>query len=363
MKRKMFQKVMAAVLCAGLAVPTAVQPLTVTAFADGTVAESAAEANAGEETTESQTATDSSALAEQDDKAVSDTDQEEEISDTEQAETVSDDAASAVVGDADSTTSNSATELNRGNLSVFKLIVGWYGDTYRVTLSDASIPNLKYIYFAVWSARDGQDDIQWYLQRDADDETEEEIKYFGYNADFTIPDDFTSKSGLYDGTYNVHCYALLKDGTMEFINSTTFNVTGYDTREMERYYNPNSGEHFYTCNEDEESVLIDAGWNWEGTAWTAPTQGAPIYRLYNPNAGDHHYTGSTKERDHLVSVGWRYEGIAWHTPSSGVPVYRLYNPNCTGAGAHHYTTNEKEKNDLVALGWRYEGIAWYGVKN
>lgn len=132
---------------------------------------------------------------------------------------------------------------------------------------------------------------------------------------------------------------------------------------MNRLYNPNSGEHFYTANEDEKNNLVSLGWKYEGTGWTAPAcSGTPVYRLYNPNAGDHHYTTNAAERDNLVRVGWNYEGIGWYSNElNTTTLHRLYNPNATGAGAHHYTTNAAEATNLQNLGWKYEGTAWYGL--
>lgn len=134
------------------------------------------------------------------------------------------------------------------------------------------------------------------------------------------------------------------------------------TVRMFRLYNPNSGEHFYTGSSAESEAVKRAGWNFEGTAWYAPSYGSPVYRMYNPNAGDHHYTMVKAERDWLVSLGWNYEGIGWKSAgTSGTPVYRLYNPNAK-TGTHHYTENAAERDHLVSLGWRYEGIGWYAVK-
>ena len=85
------------------------------------------------------------------------------------------------------------------------------------------------------------------------------------------------------------------------------------TVEMQRLYNPNSGEHFYTASAVERDHLVSVGWVHEGVGWTAPeTSATPVFRLYNANAGDHHYTASAVERDHLVSVGWNDEGVAWY---------------------------------------------------
>lgn len=128
-----------------------------------------------------------------------------------------------------------------------------------------------------------------------------------------------------------------------------------------RLYNPNSGDHHYTINQNERDRLITLGWNDEGIGWDAPAVGGEVYRLYNPNAYcyNHHYTMDKNERDTLIRLGWKNEGLAWYSQinTESAPVYRLYNPN---SGEHHYTMDKKEKDMLVTLGWNYEGEAWYG---
>jgi len=131
--------------------------------------------------------------------------------------------------------------------------------------------------------------------------------------------------------------------------------------EMYRLYNPNSGEHFYTSSTEEKSVLVNAGWKYEGIGWTAPSDGDPVYRLYNANAGDHHYTLDKNEKDTLISYGWKDEGIGWYSdPDKTVPLYRQYNPNAK-AGSHNYTTSKEENDALVKLGWKAEGVGWYAL--
>lgn len=134
------------------------------------------------------------------------------------------------------------------------------------------------------------------------------------------------------------------------------------TIDMNRLYNPNSGEHFYTADDAERDVLTSIGWQYEGVGWTAPASSStPVHRLYNENAGDHHYTMNQGESDFLVSVGWNYEGIGWYSDDAqGVPLHRQYNPNAL-AGSHNYTTDAGERDFLVSLGWHNEDIAWYGV--
>ena len=271
----MFQKVLAAVLCAGLVVPTAAQPLTVTAFADDTAVESAAESNTTEENVS--------------------------------GEAVTDEATVGQTGEAAESTETKADEV-------------W---------DDQNNPNLKI-----------------------------------YLTEYISLLDFLKKvDGLYDGAWNVHVYAKLRDGTMEFINSMQFTKEKSNMYNMYRLYNPNSSEHFFTGSVAERDQLVAAGWKYEGIAWCAPEYGDDVYRLYNPNSGEHHYTMDRGERTRLVQLGWKYEGIAWLSDRYvGTPLYRLYNPNNGGsAGAHHYTASADERDYLVSLGWRYEAIGWYGV--
>lgn len=131
---------------------------------------------------------------------------------------------------------------------------------------------------------------------------------------------------------------------------------------MQRVYNPNSGEHFYTKDVREYNYLVSIGWKDEGIGWYGPNESAhPVYRLYNRNAGDHHYTLSVRERDELRRLGWTYEGVGWYSDEARqIPLYRQYNPNAK-AGAHNYTQSQRENDYLVSVGWKAEGIAWYGI--
>lgn len=131
---------------------------------------------------------------------------------------------------------------------------------------------------------------------------------------------------------------------------------------MHRLYNPNSGEHFYTGDEQEYEALKTYGWKDESIGWIAPPESSvPVYRLYNANAGDHHYTRDTVERKALIAAGWKDEGIGWYSDTDKTtPLYRQYNPFAR-AGSHNYTTDANEARVLVQTGWVDEGIAWYGM--
>lgn len=138
--------------------------------------------------------------------------------------------------------------------------------------------------------------------------------------------------------------------------------TDVEASTLYRAYNPNTGEHLYTQNGNEIPFVVREGWRNEGTAWEAPSKGAPVYRMFNPNnGGDHHYTLNMNEVNMLKSKGWRYEGESWKSGGS-TPVYRLYNPNAK-SGTHHFTVLASERDHLRKVGWRYEGVAFYSGKD
>ena len=179
---------------------------------------------------------------------------------------------------------------------------------------------------------------------------------FTFGADADVTPNYVYKAG---GDVNARVYVVKADI-------------------LNRLYNPNSGEHFYTKDLDEKDALVKLGWQDEGIGWVSPTESTvPVYRLYNPNAGDHHYTTNAFERDTLTSVGWKNEGIGWYSykngtvsakwgaedyPINAVNVLREYNPNAKAAGAHNYTINHAENDFLVSVGWLDEGIAWGAMK-
>ncbi|WP_230228661.1 hypothetical protein [Allobaculum mucilyticum] len=142
--------------------------------------------------------------------------------------------------------------------------------------------------------------------------------------------------------------------------TVTFYVS--DTPFVFRLFNPNTGEHFYTCSSNERNALIKAGWRAEHFNWLAEEETAvPVYRLYDPNAGDHLFTLDQNEYEQLGKIGWTKEGVAWQSSKENQrPVYRLYNPNAK-TGRHHMTSSKKEADYLVSAGWKNEGIAWYGA--
>ncbi len=199
-------------------------------------------------------------------------------------------------------------------------------------------------------------------------------------------DDETGELTL-DGNGQSYVYKVANPGAFDKAKPLTVVIA--KANPMHRLYNPNSGEHFYTKDLNENDTLVELGWKSEGIGWVAPIDKAagnrPVYRLYNPNAGDHHYTMNENEKNVLTSIGWKYEGIGWYSydnangtagglasikspagifdvePKNAV-VLREYNPNAKAAGAHNYTLNQAENDFLVSVGWLDEGTAWNAIK-
>ena len=129
-----------------------------------------------------------------------------------------------------------------------------------------------------------------------------------------------------------------------------------------------SGEHVYTINPDEVTLLVNAGWKNEGVAFkvnsVASKKGTPIYRVYNKNNGGmHFYTASAAEKDMLLANGWTEGAVVFYgaDKATGIPVYRTYNTGSNN-GEHNYTTNIAESDMNVKAGWRAEGVAFYVFK-
>ncbi|MBR5950887.1 MAG: hypothetical protein IKZ87_05570, partial [Actinomycetaceae bacterium] len=131
-----------------------------------------------------------------------------------------------------------------------------------------------------------------------------------------------------------------------------------------RLYNIISGEHLYTKDVHEVSVLTQKCWVNEGIGWVAPSWSQiPVYRVYNPASGEHHYTLDTHEVEVLATKhGWKNEGIAWYSSQAKeVPIYRQYN-QFLRIGQHHYTADRHEYDVLARdHGWVKEGVGWYAL--
>ena len=153
-----------------------------------------------------------------------------------------------------------------------------------------------------------------------------------------------------------------------------------------RFFNTKDKAFFYTTNPDERTMILrNSGPNNRTDAdWPYVFQGAkfqtadaypgavPLYRFYNTQTGHHFFTINENERAQIIaniqSKGWPFveEGIAFEVyaedPTPGElgkerPVYRYYS---WSLNRHIFTSSEKEAAMLDSSGdWTYEGIGFY----
>jgi hypothetical protein len=88
-----------------------------------------------------------------------------------------------------------------------------------------------------------------------------------------------------------------------------------------------------------------------------------VYRFYNTQTGTHFYTSSEAEREDVTNnnAAFVYEGIAYQAyagdTASNTALYRFFN---TETGNHFYTAVDAERDSVQTMGqFSYEGIAYY----
>ena len=141
---------------------------------------------------------------------------------------------------------------------------------------------------------------------------------------------------------------------------------------VHRFYNPQTGVHFYTAS-DTEKASVQANlpqFLYEGVSSSFFASGAtaaglsPVYRFFNGQTGAHFYTISEDEKASMLASLplFSLEGVAFYssqTPGTDLlPVYRFYNNQ---TGAHFYTTSDAEKASVLANlpQFTFEGIGYY----
>lgn len=140
-----------------------------------------------------------------------------------------------------------------------------------------------------------------------------------------------------------------------------------------RFWNQIEGNHFYTINKTEWLDVIKrypSIWKYEGLAYQASsTQGAsevPLYRFWNLQSGQHFYTANSGEKDWLIATYphiWQYEGIAYYilpleSTAPSQTIYRFWRPD---KNHHFYTGSSVERDWIIATYpniWTYEGEAF-----
>lgn len=128
-----------------------------------------------------------------------------------------------------------------------------------------------------------------------------------------------------------------------------------------RMFNPASGEHIITTD-DNEAKALEAGHGWKREAasgMSSDANNSPVFRLLHPATGKHIYTLDANEVSVLTTQqGWKTEKVVFFAGGTKVKMYRLFNPKLPPAIAHHYTTDENEYNTLQSSGWQGEKVAF-----
>ncbi|MGL6343541.1 MAG: Tic22 family protein, partial [Waterburya sp.] len=159
--------------------------------------------------------------------------------------------------------------------------------------------------------------------------------------------------------------------SIEFLNSSSLGSTE-DQSNVYRFFNEDTGTHFYTASESEKDNIVEnlSNYTFEGSSYLGadPLTGSPepeaVHRFFNKDTGTHLYTISEAEsnsiRDNLTN--YTDEGTAFHAYSSQqegtIPIYRFFN---TETGTHFYTPSVAEKDNVEnnLLNYKSEGIAYY----
>lgn len=132
---------------------------------------------------------------------------------------------------------------------------------------------------------------------------------------------------------------------------------------------PETGLHVYTISRSErDALLIESCYKYEGIAGYVfleqdpfhPTQLKEFFRLYNPTTGGHLYTHDENEKASAINSGYQQEpsaGLIFPDKTADtVALYRVYNPE---NGDHFYTTDDVERSNAMSNNYQNEGIAGY----
>ncbi|MCC6378710.1 MAG: hypothetical protein IT519_07830 [Burkholderiales bacterium] len=158
-------------------------------------------------------------------------------------------------------------------------------------------------------------------------------------------------------------YAATTTGVWELTRSS-----GLPFVPVFRFFNKQTGAHFYTASADERDFVI-ATWPqfaYEGEKFrllAAPAAGAvPVFRFFNTQTGVHFYTDDEAEKDHVMAT-WPqfvFEGTAFYAFRADPGTARVHRFFNTATGAHFYTTSGDEAFTVVHNWPQFvdEGLRW-----
>lgn len=138
-----------------------------------------------------------------------------------------------------------------------------------------------------------------------------------------------------------------------------------------RFYDRHSGVHFYTADENERDYVYDRlnNYTYESASYqgidpTSKIESLAVHRFYNRDSGAHFYTIDENEKNIVEEKldDYNYEGEALFASltevEGSIPIYRFFN-NITGA--HFYTPSAGERDSVKANlpNFQSEGVAYY----
>lgn len=149
------------------------------------------------------------------------------------------------------------------------------------------------------------------------------------------------------------------------------NVTDDGVFNIYRFFNTQTGTHFFTSSDAERDNVIATlpQFNFEGNVFdsNAVVGGADVtsvFRFFNTQTGTHFFTSNEAEKDNIIATlpDFSFEGIAYQAfnapGTEREAVFRFFN---TETGTHFYTSNEAEKDNIIATlpQFNFEGITYY----
>jgi hypothetical protein len=138
-----------------------------------------------------------------------------------------------------------------------------------------------------------------------------------------------------------------------------------------RFYNFQSGKHFYTASTGEKDILLGqfaSTFSYEGLAFNAPAQGdQALYRFCRAGTSQHLFTANSSERDALIAnpnSGYVYEGSVCNIYSEGkapigaTAVFSFLDPS---SGQRFFTASSAERGAVSSgvPGWLDEGAQFF----
>lgn len=162
---------------------------------------------------------------------------------------------------------------------------------------------------------------------------------------------------------------LPTDLNLAILDDIGYDINAFEQTPVHRFFQYDRGFHFYTVSDIERENIIersDTGelnYNYENVAYRVlakdtdnltgeKIEGAlPIYRFFNRQTGAHFFTISEFERDYIIDnlSNYDFENVAYYAFESQpenletIPLYRMLN---TQSGAHLFTTSEFEFNSI-----------------